>query len=70
MPELTIYLAGNWMDTGPRANDTYFLVEQVFLDKGESLATEWETVFACPVGSDMRDWEDISDERDEQQVGE
>lgn len=58
-----IYLTGNWMDTGSRANDTYFLVEQVFTDKAEALASQWDTVFAAESGSEMNDWDDITDER-------
>ena len=63
---MKIYLAGNWMSTGPRANDDYFLVDSVHLSEEDALSalSACGEVFAAKPGDPFIDWEHVS--RDEQ----
>ena len=61
-----IYATGNWIETGPRANDCVFEVGHLTTDPAKALerveyaqkrgATQ-VTVFECEDGSDFIDWE-------------
>ena len=59
LEQLPIYVVGSWLDTGPRANDTYFLVEEIHFDREAALKTEYETIFKAVLGTAISDWEDV-----------